>query len=66
MEWSHEDVIDMIDTVHSAGVKLLGKYRLLGGVHQRLGGQGVVQFAVEEPPVHSSDAGVLLCWLLIV
>jgi hypothetical protein len=61
MEVSHDDIVDMLDTVHGAGVTLLGKYRLLGGVHQRFGGQGVVQFAVEEPGLDSSEgqAGTL-------
>lgn len=55
---THDDVVDMLEAVHAAGARFLGQYELLSGVHQRFGGQGVVQFAQEVAP--ESDDGARL------
>ena len=34
-----------LDAKHERDVRFMGKYDVLGGVHRRSGGQGIVQFA---------------------
>ena len=53
-----EELVQALDEASAAHVLFLGRYRLLGAVHRRFGGQGVVQFAQD----HSSgDAFAIKC-----
>ena len=49
LDATHDDVVDMLQAVHDSGARFLGRFALLSGVHQRFGGQGVVQFGTEVP-----------------
>ena len=42
--WDRDDLDEALDAVYDGGAPLLGTFRLLGELHRRYGGQGVVQF----------------------
>lgn len=67
---SHEQVADMLDALLATNVRIAGRFTLMGPMHRRLSGQGVVEFASgsSTPPrqkntlhSHTPVATVLSC-----